>query len=304
MNDPVIISVGGGKGGVGKSTVTANVGATLSKKGCSVGFIDADLGGANLHICVGVKRPAVGLQDYISGRCKRINEIAIPTIVPDSWLISGASEILELANPNYAQKQKIINNLKTMSADYILVDLGAGSNYHVTDFYSAFPNGIVVTDGLPTSIENAYSYLKNGTIRGLARLFSGNQEIQKTIKSFIDPDTRKAFATVGELYDYMVRKFPEDASVMKEWLYSRRTFLILNMVKNGDDVKVGTRFVGLVKKYLSITLHYIGYIIYSPEIRATIKQMRPVVLDQEPSRVIECFDAVTDNLLAITRGRC
>ena len=91
-----------------------------------------------------------------------------------SWLISGASDILELANPNFAQKQKIINNLKKLDADYILVDLGAGSSFHVTDFFAAFPYGIIVTDGLPTSIENAYGYLKNGIIRGMVRLFQEN----------------------------------------------------------------------------------------------------------------------------------
>ena len=55
---------------------------------------------------------------------QNLSDIAVPTIVPDGWLISGASDILELANPNYAQKQRIISNLSKMSADYILVDLG------------------------------------------------------------------------------------------------------------------------------------------------------------------------------------
>ena len=54
MKDPVIISVGGGKGGVGKSTITTNIGAVLTTRGFSVGYIDADLGGANLHLCLGI----------------------------------------------------------------------------------------------------------------------------------------------------------------------------------------------------------------------------------------------------------
>ena len=173
MKEPIIISIGGGKGGVGKSTISANIGTALSQKGFNVGFIDADLGGANLHLCLGVKRPRVGLQDFIKGNYKSLNEVAVPTLVEKSWLISGASDILELANPNFAQKQKIINNLKKLDADYILVDLGAGSSFHVTDFFAAFPYGIIVTDGLPTSIENAYGYLKNGIIRGMVRLFPG-----------------------------------------------------------------------------------------------------------------------------------
>ena len=121
----------------------------------------------------------------------------------------------------------------------------------------------MVTDGLPTSIENAYGYLKNGIVRGLARLFPGNSEAQKIIKNFTNPETGKSFSTVNDLLAYFARKFPEEGKKMKEWLCSRKTLLILNMVKNGEDIKVGTRFAELVKKYLSITLHYIGYIIYS-----------------------------------------
>lgn len=302
MKDPIIISIGGGKGGIGKSTITANLGASITLKGYSVGYIDADLGGANLHLCLGVKRPPAGLQDYISGRFKKLNDIAVPTAIPNSWLVSGASDFLELANPNYAQKQKIINNLKKMDADYILVDLGAGSDYHVTDFYAAFPYGIVVADGLPTSIENAYGFLKNGTIRGLVRLFSGKPDIQARIKSFCDPVTKKEYATINDFLASMVKDFSIEVEIMKEWLHAKKNLLIINMVKNSDDIKVGTRFTEMVKKYLSIDLHYIGYVVYAPEVRTSIKEMRPVIMTQDSSRIKDCFNAISQNLIALTRG--
>ena len=178
MTNPIIVSVGGGKGGVGKSTVTANIGTLLVRKNFSVGFIDADLGGANLHLCLGVRRPETGLQDYIRGNSKQLRDIAVSTKIPNSWLISGASDILELANPKFAQKQKIIRNLAKMDADFLFVDLGAGSDNNVTDFFAAFPFGVIVTDGLPTSVENAYGFLKNSILRGLSRLFKGNSGIQ------------------------------------------------------------------------------------------------------------------------------
>lgn len=302
MKDPIIISIGGGKGGVGKSTITANIGTTLSQKGFSIGFIDADLGGANLHTCLGVKRPRVGLQDYIKGTFKTLNDVALPTLVTNSWLISGASDILELANPNFAQKQKIINNLRKMDADYILVDLGAGSSFHVTDFFAAFPYGIIVTDGLPTSIENAYGYLKNGIVRGMVRQFPGNTELQNRIRNFCDPVSKKGFLTVADLLDNLQNDYSKEVLALNEWLHHRRSFLILNMVKNAEDIKIGTRFAEMVKKYLSISLHYIGYIIYAPEIRTSIKEMRPIMLKEEPSKIHECFEAVSQNLISITRG--
>jgi len=302
MKEPIIISIGGGKGGVGKSTVSANIGTALSQKGFSVGFIDADLGGANLHLCLGVNRPRTGLQDFIKGNCKSLKDVAVPTLVENSWLISGASDILELANPNFAQKQKIINNLKKLDADYILVDLGAGSSFHVTDFFAAFPFGIVVTDGLPTSIENAYGYLKNGIIRGMVRLFPGKTELQNLIRNFSDPKSKKEFTTVNDLLNHLNNDYSKEILLLKEWLHKRRSFLVLNMVKTADDIKIGTRFAEMVKKYLAINLYYIGYIIFTPEIRASIKEMRPFMLKDQPSRIRDCFEAISQNLISITRG--
>lgn len=302
MKDPVIISVGGGKGGVGKSTITTNIGAVLTTKGFSVGYIDADLGGANLHLCLGIKRPQTGLQDYIKGKYKQLNEVAVKTVIPNTWLISGASDILELANPNFAQKQKIINNLKKMDADYILVDLGAGSDYHITDFYAAFPFGIVVIDGFPTSVENAYGFLKNGIIRGLVRLFKGNKELQNRIRNFCDPVSKKGFSTIDQLIGSLENDYTNEVTIIRKWLQSRKTFLILNMVKSGEDVRIGTRFAELVKKYLSISLHYIGYIIYSQEIRKSIRTMHPFILNPQNTRTKECFTAVTQNLIKVTKN--
>ncbi len=303
MGEPVIISIGGGKGGVGKSTVTANIGALLIRKGYSVGFIDADLGGANLHLCLGQRRPTCGLQDFISGKYKKLQEVAVPLELPKSWLISGASDIVELANPNFAQKQKIIRQLSAMETDFILVDLGAGSDNHVTDFFAAFSNGIIVSDGLPTSIENAYGFLKNGILRGLNRLFAGRADIQRHIKRFVDPRTGSAYSTIGELVEGVGRLYPETASPMRSWLQQRKTFLILNMVKDADDIRVGERFSGMVKKYLSIPMVYIGYIVFSPDVRKSIRAGKPLVETAEHSPATDCFHSITGNLVALTKGQ-
>ena len=302
MGEPVIISVGGGKGGVGKSTVTANLGALLVRSGYSVGFIDADLGGANLHLCLGLRRPGCGLQDFISGKYKVLRDVAVPLSLEKSWLISGASDILELANPNFAQKQKIIRHLSAMETDYILVDLGAGSDNHVTDFYAAFPYGIIVSDGLPTSIENAYGFLKNGILRGLTRLFTGRADIQRHIKRFVDPRTGSAYGTIGEMVEALGKLFPEAHGPMRSWLRQRKTFLVLNMVKDAEDIKVGERFTAMVKKYLSIPMVYIGYVVFSPDVRKSIRAGVPLVETAETSPATGCFHSIAGNLLALTKG--
>ena len=282
MKNPVIISFGGGKGGVGKSTMASNIGALLAQKNSSIGFIDADLGGANLHLCLGVKRPKYNLQDYLSGRVKNLSDITEKTSVKNSWLISGASGILELANPHFNQKQKIINNIKKLDVDYILVDLGAGSNTNVTDFFAAFSNGI---------------------IRGITRLFPGRKDLKNHFRSFSDPQREGGFATVNEMLAFLNHQYPEETHKIREWLANRKTFLILNMVKNKEDISVGKKFSEIVKKYLTINLRFLGYLIYEPEMRRSTREMKPLVLSNPPEKAMDCFNAITENLLALTRSQ-
>jgi flagellar biosynthesis protein FlhG len=301
MNEPTIISVGGGKGGVGKSVITANIAAKLSQKKFRVGLIDGDLRGANLHLCVGVRRPRAGLQDFLSGKVKSLAEIALPTKIPGSWLISGASDIVNLANPKFAQKQKVIAHLRKMDADYILIDLGAGTDFQVSDFFSAFSHGIVVCDSLPTSIENAYGFLKNGIIRGLTRLFPGNKEVQAAVLRHSDPASENNTPTIPEMLALLDRRYPEEVRTMKLWLHAKKTFMVLNMVKEQSDLDVGLRFRDLVKRYLGIDILYIGYVEYSLDIRKSVRALAPLVLTDGDGPVARCFDAITNNLCALTK---
>jgi len=298
MSEPIIISVGGGKGGVGKSTVSTNLGASLVKSGFSVGYIDADLGGANLHTCLGMRRPQRTLQHFLTGECKSLSDVTVKTPIPKSWLISGAGDFLELANPNFGQKQKILNAVKTLEADYIIVDLGAGSSNIVSDFFAAFPNSITVTDSLPTSVENAYGFLKSGIYRGLIRLFPGRSDIQKLIKDFTGDKGGKQAPTVDSMLAMVKAGYPEEARQMREWLDNRKSFLILNMVRGADEIRVGEGFTAIVQRYLSVHLRYIGYLIYTPEIRESLRTLGPVVLQNNP-KAAECFMAIAKNLTAV-----
>ena len=77
-----IWSVGGGKGGIGKSLISASVGWQLARMGQRVVLVDADLGGANLHTCLGLPSPARTLADFIQRRLDTLEEAL--TVVDDS----------------------------------------------------------------------------------------------------------------------------------------------------------------------------------------------------------------------------
>jgi Mrp family chromosome partitioning ATPase len=81
LGGPKIWAIGGGKGGVGKSLVTANLAICLALMGHKVAAIDLDLGGANLHTCLGVPIPDKTLSDYLSKKVRSLTELLTPTAI-------------------------------------------------------------------------------------------------------------------------------------------------------------------------------------------------------------------------------
>ena len=82
-----IWAVGGGKGGVGKSLVSANVAICLALMGNKVVAVDLDLGGANLHTCLGLPIPSVTLSDYISKKITNFEDLLVPTPINNLKII-------------------------------------------------------------------------------------------------------------------------------------------------------------------------------------------------------------------------
>ena len=83
LNKLNILAIGGGKGGVGKSVISANIGYCLSRLGHKVICLDSDLGGANLHTLLGIKYPPKTLHDYFQKKVQSLEDIVIKTDFPN-----------------------------------------------------------------------------------------------------------------------------------------------------------------------------------------------------------------------------
>src|ERR1041385_2025392 len=86
---PRVVAIGGGKGGVGKSLVAANVGIFLATLGKRVILVDGAFGAPNLHIFAGVPRPSRSLAEALSPSAPALSELAVATYVPGVRLVGG-----------------------------------------------------------------------------------------------------------------------------------------------------------------------------------------------------------------------
>ena len=118
---PHIFPIGGGKGGSGKSFITANLGALFARQGRKVVLVDLDLGGSNLHTLVGLKNPGTGLHEFMNKNISDLAQAAVPTRIPNLFVITSMDCSMEIANLFHTQKQKIIRAVQKLPYEYILL---------------------------------------------------------------------------------------------------------------------------------------------------------------------------------------
>ncbi len=158
--DSRIITISSGKGGVGKTNFTVNLGIALAKLGKNVTIIDADLGLANVDVMFGIVTK-YNLANVIKG------EITVQESIVkgpyDINIISGGSGIMDLIDLDQNQLEKLIHSLSYFNtiSDYILIDTGAGLGKSVISFVDAASDVILVITPDPTSITDAYALIKN-----------------------------------------------------------------------------------------------------------------------------------------------
>lgn len=165
-----IISVGGGKGGVGKSLLSANLAIAMAQEGRRVVLVDADLGAANLHTLFGIERPGPTLQTFIDHGTQTLEEARVETQVPGLTLVRGASAVVGSANISHAQKQRLLRHVTALDADVVLVDVGAGLAFNQVDLFDVADLRLLVMTPQLTSIQNAYGFAKAALYRRLDRV--------------------------------------------------------------------------------------------------------------------------------------
>jgi flagellar biosynthesis protein FlhG len=270
-----LLPIASGKGGVGKTVITANLGVSLAERGKTVILVDLDLGGSNLHTCLGVKNTHPGIGNYINNRENGLESFLIETEIPRLFLVPGDSLIPGTANLQYFIKRRIIKDLENLVADYILLDLGGGTAFNTIDFFLSSSTGIIVTMPQTTAILNAYSFIKSAVFRMLYRSFPSKSGEREIISSFTKQKFEGESISFKTLIDRLQQYSSQAGETARNQLRSFFPRIVLNMGRSNKDIALGSKLREIVRKNLDLEVEYVGFVTYDELVNRSILERVP-----------------------------
>jgi flagellar biosynthesis protein FlhG len=289
-----IWAIGGGKGGTGKTFLSANLAIALSVERGDIVAVDADLGGPNLHTLLGVRENGRDLGDFVRNEVTRLEDIALPTSFPGLRLIRGSENTLFLANLNHYRKLKLIRQIKSLPTSGVVIDLGTGSAYNTLDLFMTASPGILVITPEPTAIENAYLFLKSCALRVLrayARYF-GIPGFDGKMSQWLEQPS----ATLRNFMEILAAGDGSAGQVLAAALNNFKVYLVVNKARDRKDFHLGRSIVDVVRKYFLIDMDLLGTVPYDERVHWSLKRFSPFIFEHPESEVSRVIRSMAERL--------
>jgi len=275
-----IVAIVGPKGGVGKTTISANLAIALSVLGKKVIAVDLDLGASNLHTLFGIRETKATLDDFVLNKIANLPDIVLETSINNLGIICGGN-VPGIANLNYNKKLKLIHNLSQLKTDFVLLDLGAGASFNVVDFLIIAQEGILVTTPEVPSLLNAYSFIKTLIFRRLTLHFKHSEQtvLMELLDKARDFDSYPKLKTMEGFMEAVNNINVAEANSIRKILTNYRPIVVVNRARSGKDADTGKVLQNLMNQYLSIKSSIILTVREDAAVGTAVARLKPVLLE-------------------------
>lgn len=302
---PSIVAVGGGKGGVGKSVVSANLATVLAGQNLRVLVIDLDLGCSNIHTHFGTASPRATLADYILHNKMTYRDILLPAPVNGVAFIAGGknddwSEYLDHRVVKVKLWETILNAKQEFDVDVVVLDLGAGVHRHTMDFFSLAHMGIVTIVPEPSSIENAYMFLKLALwhlVENLGARLDAKDEVSEILETLGQLDISSLSSSYGEQLDTFSKKYPDLILTIKNVMASHGIGIVVNQSRVISDAEIGPSMEHICRRYFNLPAHSLGYLNYDEAVWKSLRSQRLLVRDFPHSLITKRLGQIAAQLI-------
>jgi len=291
---PTIIPIAGGKGGVGKTFFTANLAIALAEMGHPTVAMDMDLGGSNLHFFLGLPNRFPGIGNFLKTRSAELEEMLVSTEIPNLQFLPGDGLSPFMANIPHAQKIRLISRIIKLPAEYILLDLGAGTSFNMLDLFRLSPHGFVITTPESPAITNMMTFLKHLMLRIIEGNFTKNHYICEMLHSMYKTDKQ---ISIGAIQSRIAAIDHEAGKTVMELCRRYRPRVVFNMGEHPDEIKISEQINNSLKSILSLEVDYFGFIFNDPAVRQSIKKKIPFIPCYRKNMTTENIERIAERIV-------
>lgn len=303
---PKFIAIGGGKGGVGKSLVSANLAAKLAYSGYRVLIVDLDIGCANLHTYFGIPKPKYTLADFVLTSQKSFAEILTPTNIDQVALVAGGQEAAW--GRHLAQGPEVLLSLwnalfrarEDFQIDFVLMDLGAGTHRHTMDFFATAHVGVLTVLPEPTSIENTYVFLKSHLWHLVDNVSQriNQTDAAKILRGLLVKVGQGGFASgYKEALGNMMAEYPDLIGATLGAIRGRTTGIVINQSRTQPDLEIGPSMELICRRYFGLQANFLGELNYDEAAWKSLRNRRLLVSDFPYCMFAKKLGGVTERTL-------
>ena len=278
-----IITLGGGKGGIGKSIMCTNLAVGMALSGQKVVLMYGDFGASNLHALLGISHPPYGFQDLFTNHRLDPESLLIETGIDNLKFISSAGDNPGSANIDPERVQTIISFLKQLKAHTVILDLGPGTSFNVLDFFNIHDQCIVMSTPEVTSVMKTFSFVRAALFRKISLHLKDAPELQRLVDHSHPSQADVETCTIDILRENIKKVDGSQTEEVEKIIRSFKPEVIINRVRNKKDLQTGDNLISLVKKFLDVDLKYLGHIIESDQVRDSVEEMVPFLIKDPQS---------------------
>ena len=278
-----IITLGGGKGGIGKSIMCTNLAVGMALSGQKVVLMDGDFGASNLHALLGISHPPYGFQDLFTNHRLDPESLLIETGIDNLKFISSAGDNPGSANIDPERVQTIISFLKQLKAHTVILDLGPGTSFNVLDFFNIHDQCIVMSTPEVTSVMKTFSFVRAALFRKISLHLKDAPELQRLVDHSHPSQADVETCTIDILRENIKKVDGSQTEEVEKIIRSFKPEVIINRVRNKKDLQTGDNLTNLVKKFLDVDLKYLGHVIESDQVRDSVEEMVPFLIKDPQS---------------------
>ena len=291
-----IWTIGGGKGGVGKSFMASNLGILLAKSGKKVLLIDADLGAANLHTFVKADKSRMSFSNFLlTGNLSDLQYVIAGTSVENLDIISGSRDSLDVADFSGDKLNMLREALSSLEYDDIILDIGPGTSKSNMELFQMADEGIIICTPDPTSIENSYRFLKCLYRHRMKEVINSQEDgtLRELLQKALYQNTPEPVTRIADIFSKIQRLDWDQGKALKQQMGNKKVSIVINQAKTPEDADIGHAMQRACYDYFGLEVEYVGCIKYDENIVDSIRKRKPLTIHYEKT---EAARAVEDTL--------